>query len=228
MITGPRAAGKTTTARRLAASVVQLDQPAQAAAFQADPDAALRALAEPVLLDEWQQAPDVLGAIKRAVDEDPRPGRFILTGSVRGDLKGATWPGTGRIVRVHMYGLTVKESERGSLGTTLVNRLAAGEIADVPLPPHAPDLLGYVELAVRSGFPEAALRLKRAGTRAAWLESYLEQLFTRDAEEILDIRDPARLRRYFQALALDRTGLAAHNTLYQAADINRRTAAAYD
>lgn len=81
-LTGPRATGKTTTARRHAASVVRLDRPAEAAAFRADPDAALRAQPEPLLLDEWQAVPAVLGAVKRAVDDDPRPGRFLLTGSV--------------------------------------------------------------------------------------------------------------------------------------------------
>lgn len=86
LLIGPRATGKTTSARRRAASVVRLDRPGEAAAFSADPDAALSGMAEPVLLDEWQAVPSVLGAVKRAVDDDPRPGRFLLTGSVRADL----------------------------------------------------------------------------------------------------------------------------------------------
>lgn len=57
LVNGPRAAGKTTTARQHAVDVVPLDQPAQAAAFKADPDAALAARTEPVLLDEWQEVP---------------------------------------------------------------------------------------------------------------------------------------------------------------------------
>src|SRR5438132_12540219 len=73
--TGPRAAGKTTTARRHAAAVIRLDREAEAAAFRADPDAALRGQPEPLLLDEWQSVPSALGAVKRAVDDDPRPGR---------------------------------------------------------------------------------------------------------------------------------------------------------
>lgn len=47
---------------------MRLDREAEAAAFRADPDAALRDLPEPVLLDEWQATPEVLGAVKRAVD----------------------------------------------------------------------------------------------------------------------------------------------------------------
>ena len=56
-VTGPRATGKTTTAQRHAATVVRLDREAEAAAFRADPDMALRGLPEPVLLDEWQERP---------------------------------------------------------------------------------------------------------------------------------------------------------------------------
>jgi hypothetical protein len=63
LVVGPRAAGKTTTARRHAATIVRLDRPAEGAAFLADPDAALRDLPEPVLLDEWQAVPAVLGAV---------------------------------------------------------------------------------------------------------------------------------------------------------------------
>ncbi|EQD54504.1 ATP/GTP binding protein, partial [mine drainage metagenome] len=53
LLVGPRATGKTTTARRYCRSVARLDRPAEAAAFRADPDSALRALQEPLLLDEW-------------------------------------------------------------------------------------------------------------------------------------------------------------------------------
>jgi hypothetical protein len=38
-------------------------------------------------LDEWQEVPEPLGAVKRSVDEDPSPGRYILTGSVRAELE---------------------------------------------------------------------------------------------------------------------------------------------
>jgi predicted AAA+ superfamily ATPase len=52
LLTGPRATGKTTTAQRHAKTIVRLDRAAEAVAFQADPDAALAAQPEPVLLDE--------------------------------------------------------------------------------------------------------------------------------------------------------------------------------
>jgi hypothetical protein len=103
MINGPRACGKTTTASRPAAQVIRLDQPAAAGAFVADPDAALRERPKPLLLDEWQEVPEVLGAVKRAVDVDQSPGQFILTGSVRADVEKKMWPGTGRLLRLTMY-----------------------------------------------------------------------------------------------------------------------------
>jgi predicted AAA+ superfamily ATPase len=227
LLTGPRATGKTTTARRHARTVVRLDRSAEAAAFRADPDAALSAQPEPVLLDEWQAVPDVLGAVKRAIDDDPRPGRFLLTGSVRGDLEAQTWPGTGRLVRLAMYGLTVREALGRVVDETFLEKLVGGELDAFGLSPDVPDLRGYVELALRGGYPEAVLRLSR-DARGAWLDGYLEQLLTRDVEVLGAPRDPARLRRYFQAVALSTAGLAEHKTLYDAAAINRKTAVAYD
>jgi predicted AAA+ superfamily ATPase len=224
-LTGPRATGKTTTATRRAASVVRLDREAEAVAFRADPDAALRGLPEPVLLDEWQVVPGVLGAVKRAVDADPRPGRFLITGSVRGDLDGELWPGTGRLTRVPMFGMTVRELAGLGPGVPFLDRVAAG--ADLLPAADSPDLRGYVELALRSGFPEPALRLGTTARRA-WLESYVEHLLTRDAEQVDGGRDPVRLRRYLEAYALNTAGIVDERTLFDAAGINRRTAQAYE
>lgn len=228
LVVGPRACGKTTTASRFARSRLLLDQPAQGAAAGADPDAALRDLSEPVLIDEWQVVPEILGAVKRAVDADPRPGRFIITGSVRGDLDMPSWPGTGRLLRVPMYGLTIREtagelpaaSLLDDLVTVGIERLAAAR-------PEALDLRDYAELASRGGFPEPVLRLPPS-ERAPWLESYIDQLLTRDVAAISDRRDPQLLRRYFEAYALNTAGVTDQETLRQAAGIARATADGYD
>jgi uncharacterized protein len=229
MMIGPRAVGKTTTAGRRAATSVRLDVEAQAVAFRADPDAALRGLREPVLLDEWQAVPGVLGAVRRAVEADPRANRFFITGSVRAELDNEVWPATGRIVRLAMYPMTVAERLGRPPGPTFFDRLANGQ----PLTPPAdtPDLRGYVELALESGFPPAALRLSGA-PRQAWLDSYLEDLLTHDVEELEGSptrrRDTQRLRRYFEAYALNSAGVADQKTIYDAAGINKLTAAAYE
>ncbi len=62
-----------------------------------------------MLLDEWQIVPEVLAAVKRAVDSDRRPGRFLITGSNRRDTSDRFWAGTGRVVMVYMQPLTVAE-----------------------------------------------------------------------------------------------------------------------
>ena len=223
-LTGPRATGKTTTAARLATSVVHLDREAEAVAFRADPDAAIRGLAEPVLLDEWQVVPGVLGAVKRAVDARPEPGRFLIAGSVRGDLEGDVWPGTGRLTRIPLFGMTVREQIGLESFVPFLDRVVTGDLEPAR---DTPDLRGYVELLLRSGFPEAALRLGVAARRR-WLESYVEHLLTRDAEQVEGGRDPVRLRRYLEAYALNTAGIVEDRTLFEAAGINRKTALAYE
>lgn len=227
LLVGPRAAGKTTTARRHAVTVVRLDREAEAVAFRADPDAALRGLEEPVLLDEWQEVPGVLGAVKRAVDDEPQPGRFLLTGSVRAELESTTWPGTGRLIRLHLWGLSARELRGDASGPSLIDRLRTGDATTLSGPRSRLDLRDYVELALASGFPEAVLHLSEEHRRL-WLDSYVDQLVTRDATELRDLRDPERLRRYLEALAVNTAGIVDDRTLYETAGINRRTAVAYE
>ena len=64
--------------------------------------------------------------------------------------------------------------------------------------------------------------------RRRWLESYVDHLLTRDAEQVEGGRDPVRLRRYLEAFALNTAGIVEDQTLFEAAGINRRTAIAYE
>lgn len=229
LIVGPRTTGKTTTIKRRAATAVRLDREIEAAAFRADPDSALRGLPEPILLDEWQAVPGVLGAVRRAVEADPSPGRFFVTGSVRAELRHETWPGTGRLVRVQMHPMTIREQLGRTGGPTFFDKLASGD--EPAVPPDTPDLRGYVGLALRSGFPDPALHLT-GQPRRAWLESYIDDLLTHDVEQIeatpTKRRDAQRLRRYLMAYALNSAGVADHSTIYEAAQLDRITADAYE
>ncbi|MGH3272711.1 MAG: ATP-binding protein [Streptosporangiaceae bacterium] len=227
LLVGPRAAGKTTSARRLARTMVRLDVPAQSAAFHADADAALAAMPEPVLLDEWQEVPELMGAVRRAVDDDSRPGRFLLTGSARARRGARAWSGIGRVVNIRMYGLTVRESLGRTQGPAFLERLAAADLGAFPAAADPPDLRGYVEMALRGGYPEPVLRLAGAA-RLAWLDTYVDQLVTRDAESLEGARDPVLLRRYLDALCASTGGVVADKTLYDAAGISRVTAGAYE
>ena len=224
LVVGPRAAGKTTTCERLAATSIRLGNERQAAAASADPAAIIRGRAAPVLIDEWQIVPGILSAIKEQVDQEPGAGQFIVTGSVRGDIDAPTWPGTGRLIRLPMYGLTEREVERTLAGGSWVDRVLGVDRfecgSDI-------DLRGYVERALRSGFPEPALRLGDSGRRR-WLASYVDQLVTRDAMDVEAGRDPVRLRRYLEALAINSAGVVDDVTLYESAGINKLTARAYD
>lgn len=223
-IVGPRGSGKTTTAIRHARTVVRLDRPAEAAVVAADPDSALGGLVEPILLDEWQEVPEVLGAVKRACDTEPRPGRFILTGSVRAEIEAQTWPGTGRVTRIAMYPMTVDE-QHGVPSTPFIDRIAADAPTEVPAEPL--NVLHYIDMALRGGFPQAALSLKPRARRG-WLDTYTEEIVTRDIKMVDSRRDSVRLSRYFEAYALHSGGIVDDNTLYSAAKINRQTALDYN
>jgi len=229
MIVGPRAVGKTTTLERRAATTIRLDVKAHAAAFEADPDAALRGLAEPVLLDEWQTVPGVLGAVARSVDDDPRPGRFFVTGSALPENEAAPWPGTGRLQRLTMFPMTVGEQQRTFGSATFFDKVIEGSLA---IPADPLDLRDYVDLAINGGFPRPALTLVSATTRASWFDSYIHDLLTHDIEAVepsrTKPRDPELLRRYFEAYALNSAGVCDHKTIYDAAQLRRETASAYD
>ncbi|MDR3202209.1 MAG: DUF4143 domain-containing protein [Bifidobacteriaceae bacterium] len=226
MVTGARGVGKTTTALRHAASVVRLDDPEVASAFRASPAVALAGMAEPILIDEWQEVPAVLGAVKRSVDSDPRPGRFILTGSVRANLMAPTWPGTGRIVPKAMEPLSQREIDGRVGGTAFLERLRQADAADLG-PDGSWDLGDYVDAALAGGYP-SALATRPGPLRQAWLEGYAEQIATRDAAALGERRDPDKLRAYLQAAALNTAGIVQDKTLEQAAGIAPATARAYE
>lgn len=227
MVVGPRGSGKTTTARQHARSLARLDRDDVAAPFRADPDGVLATWAEPVLLDEWQLVPEVLPAVKRAVDDSGGAGRFILTGSVRAEMIEATWAATGRVVRVEQWGMCQRELTGDPLLDSLLDRIAERGLDWIESPADPPDLRGYIELALRGGFPELALQ-PAAGLRHRWLASYVDQLVTRDASLIGEDRDPIKLRRYLAALAANTAGVVDHRTLYDAAGVTRATAVSYD
>lgn len=228
MVVGPRATGKTTTAARLAAQVDRLDVPDVAATYRADPDAALRRADRPLLLDEWQEVPEVLAAVKRVVDRDRTPGQFLLTGSIRATTELATWAGTGRVVRLAMHPLAEREITGNVTGDDLVTRLVGGWLDAIPSRLPTLDIDDYVRAATRGSFPELALAERTDRQRRLWLDSYIDDLITRDVESVDARRDPHRLRRYLTVLALNLAGQPSDASLFRDAGINAKTAAAYD
>jgi uncharacterized protein len=226
-ILGPRASGKTTTAIRHTRGILRLDEPGTAAVVQANPDAAIRDQPEPLLIDEWQEAPAVLGAIKRTVDTDPRPGRFILTGSVRAELETQTWPGTGRVVYLQLPVLSVREQVGDAAAEPVIDRMARSGPGELSAPARPMDLRDYLRLALTGGFPQAALRL-RERARPTWYNGYLQQVISRDAAKIGHVRSPQLIRKFLEVVALNTAGVVEKRTLYEGAGINRETADAYE
>ena len=228
-VVGPRAVGKTRTMERRARTIVRLNVEAEAAAFRADPDAALLGLDEPILLDEWQIVPNVLRAVANAVNADARPARFFLTGSARAELENEPWPGTGRIQKVAMYPMTVGELQ-GQIASRFLDRLIEGR--ELGAPRSALSVRDYLDIAATGGFPRPALELQSSRVRATWFDSYLDDLLTHDVEQMEEPRtkrrDPLRMRRYFEAYALNSAGVCDHRTIFDAAGIRKETAAAYE
>lgn len=194
--------------------------------MQADPDAAITAGPRPVLIDEWQLAPEVLGAVKRAVDHDFSAGQFFLTGSARADLTTSGWAGTGRLVRLALWGMTERELLGGGNAPTFLD-LAGDPDADRPELTDAPNLRGYIERALRGGLPQIA-QSDSAKRRSLLLDAYVDQLVTRDVQLSGSRRSPTLLRDYLRALGASTAGSPATERLIATAGIDRATSQTYD
>lgn len=231
MVAGARAVGKTTTAEGFAAETVRLDSPRERAVFVADPDAALVGLSEPVLLDEWQAVPDVLGAVKRSVDRTRGVGRYILTGSAYPKAGVTAWAGTGRVITVPMAPMTQAESRASSatgLASALENpmmAMLADEQVSGSRPSAGADLIEVLACALRSGFP-GAMALGEPDRRL-WIEAYLSDLVQRDPLDIGERVDTVLLRRYLNALLAVSATTASDQSLRAAAGIATDTGRKY-
>ncbi|NYD99663.1 hypothetical protein BJY21_000848 [Kineosphaera limosa] len=217
IVDGPRGAGKTTSGRRLAASVVML--PRDLEPLRIDADGYLRSLPAPVLLDEWQLAgTELLWAVKRIVDDDPAPGRFLLTGSVEPAHYGPTYPLTGRAVRLVMRPMTVAELAGRGEQPTFLARIIAG---DLPAATGGRTTQFELDDLTRPGFP-AARQLPDADL---FLDAYASLVAQRAGDEG---RDATRLLRTMRALAVLSAQAVPDQRIWDAADINKATWKQYD
>lgn len=127
-----------------------------------------------------------------------------------------------------MYGLTVAEIRGGIPAVPLPDRLSEGDLRALLTPPEEPlDLRDYAQLAVQGGFPEPVLRLPDS-ERGPWLDSYIDQLLTRDVTELSARPDPEFLRRYLEACAINTAGVVDQRTLNDAAGIAKATGESYE
>jgi predicted AAA+ superfamily ATPase len=209
---GPKGVGKTATATRRAATVYQLDDPAQEEIARADPGRLLRGT-PPVLLDEWQRVPALWDAVRRAVDADPAPGRYLLAGSAS-PARPPTHSGAARVVTVRMRPLSLAERGLGP-PTVSLGRLLRGDRPQVG--GHtAASLADYTREIVASGFP--GLRHLSGRPLRAQLDSYLARIVDTDFDEMGHrVRRPQTLQRWMAAYAAATATSASYETIRDAA-----------
>jgi uncharacterized protein len=195
-VEGAKAVGKTATALQRATTVHELDDERQLEVAAADLDRVI-AGDPPILIDEWQLLPPVWDKVRRAVDADPVPGRFLLTGSASPAGAGSH-SGAGRIVILRMRPMSLAERLPG-VATVSLARLLGG---DEPAPSGRTDLRleDYVDEILRSGFP--GIRDLPERSREAQLAGYVTRIVDRDFPELgRPLRDTARLRAWMAAYA---------------------------
>lgn len=198
LVTGPRQSGKTTLVKRLLAEdrrYITLDDATSLEAALSDPVGFARGL-DRVTIDEIQRAPDVLRAIKVSVDEDRRPGRFLLTGSANVlALPQVTESLAGRLAVVSL--LPLSPSEVRGHAPHFLTRAFDGKIADVDESIVGDDL---VRLVLTGGFPEMLFRIDEE-RRQAWARDYLKTLLRRDVGDVAEVEKQQAMNRLFRILA---------------------------
>ena len=164
-------------------------------AVQSDPVGFIRGL-NVATIDEVQRAPELLLAIKKSVDEDYRPGRFLLTGSAN----VMTMPRVadslaGRIETLRM--LPLARAEIAGNEPVFLDRVFAGELQGTGQASVGDELVWIV---LAGGFPEALARASER-RRQTWARSWLESVLTRDLRDIVEIGKLTELPKFVRLLA---------------------------
>jgi len=197
LIEGPKACGKTETARRAAASEVLLDLDAAArAAAEVDPSLVLEG-ATPRLIDEWQLVPELWNQVRRAVDARKAPGQFILTGSaVPADVE-TRHVGAGRVTRLRMRPMSLFESGHSS-GDISIRALLDGQPArPADTRQTIPNLVDRVCVG---GWP--AFQQLSVSEALVAVSSYLDEIRRVDVSRVDGVkRDPIRMQKLLRAVA---------------------------
>ncbi|UOD51387.1 ATP-binding protein [Orrella daihaiensis] len=203
LLLGPRQAGKTTLVRQLARADMQyitLDDETTRLSVQDDPVGLIRSL-DRAVIDEVQRVPELVLAIKKAVDEDRRPGRFLLTGSANlMTLPTVADSLAGRMETQQL--LPLSQAEIRQHGDQLpfdnwVQSAFSGKVLE------STDLvLGQqlADLVIKGGYPEALTR-GNDDRRAQWARAYIDSILVRDVADLAQVDKLDKMPRLFEALA---------------------------
>ncbi|WP_419919554.1 ATP-binding protein [Candidatus Poriferisocius sp.] len=209
---GPKAVGKTETALQRAGTVHRLDDPGQLEIFRAAPERLISG-DPPVLVDEWQRLPASWDLVRRAVDSDPAPSRFLLTGSAA-PAETPIHSGAERILTVRMRPMSL--AERGLEVPSV--RLAEMLSGSLPALGGASriGLADYAEEITRSGFP--AIRQLSGRLLRSQLDGYIDRIVERDFVEAGHrVRNRGALRRWLSAYAAALSTTASYEVIRDAA-----------
>ena len=213
VLDGLKAVGKTTTAAQRAAGIMNLDSTAERVPLEADPELLL-SRPRPLLIDEWQNVPEVWDVVRHAADRDPSGSQFLLAGSATPRAGATAHSGAGRIGRLRMRPMTLEERGVGEPAVSLTHLLEGGREqlhgqTDV-------GLSRYVEEILASGFP--ALRSLSGRARRFQLDSYLRNAVDRDVpEQGLAVRRPDALMAWLRAYAAATSSTAGYSQILDAA-----------
>ena len=224
LLAGPRQAGKTTLVRQVAAKGLRyltLDDELTLLAARADPVGLIRSL-DRAVIDEIQRAPQLLLAIKKSVDEDRRPGRFLLTGSANlMALPLVADSLAGRMETLSLLPLSQTEIEGHS--ANWIDQAFAGQLLKTDSLALGDALTDRV---LRGGYPEAITR-DSAKRRMAWARQYVDALIQRDVLDVAGIDKLDQLPRFLNALAQTAGQMCNYSQLAGQVGLDGKTAARY-
>ncbi len=224
LIIGPRRAGKTTLVRTIGEDgrgYFTFDDQTVLAAARADPAGFIRGL-DRATIDEVQRVPELLLAIKKSVDEDYRPGRFLLTGSANVlTLPRVADSLAGRMETIRL--LPLAQAEILGRKPTFLESLYAGEL---PRPDHHVVGDELVGLVLAGGYPEAINRASER-RRRDWIQSYLTSVLTRDLRDIAEIEKLTELPKFVRLLAEHLGQLVNYSALGGSIDVTYKTTQRY-
>ncbi len=194
LINGPRQSGKTTLVRQLAEqmSYYTLDDESTLSVAENDPVGFVETL-DRAIIDEIQRAPKLMLALKMSIDQDRRPGRFLLTGSAN----VLALPQIADSLAGRMETHTLLPLSQAELQGRPNDFLQRAQTQDWP-PLHARSNLQ--DMALAGGYPEMRERASLA-RRQAWASAYMSHIMERDVQDIARIDQLVQIPRLFNLLA---------------------------
>ena len=200
LIEGAKWCGKTTSAKHIAKSVIEMDRPDMTEQYQQmariNPSNLLEGKV-PHLIDEWQIATNIWNAVRYEVDRRGEFGQFILTGSsVPAALDESMHTGTGRIVRMQMRPMSLFESKDSTGQVSLMDLFNKKDISAVDN--HSIDEIAF--LICRGGWPAALNHSKKVALKQAF--DYYDAVVNDDISRVDRVkRDSERTKRILKSYA---------------------------